>query len=320
MVRVGGGWATLDYFLQRHGGPGETAMTCQILASDLLPMDTRPMAGGITPRGRRLSQSSIFSSEMVLNGSRTMSPSVAGGCGPVSGSTLAMGRLTPASSIISSSGISTSTGGGGGGSRSGRAICIIKRASPPSKAETDKESAQNGTGGQTNEPERATGAGERCLTSPSSSGASSVTSSVGGSGGTEPVEHATQKLAKNNGTTPPVSRIRKPSLGSAPVTGSNLRRCTSSTTPLSRRSSASSPEPWMSSVSSGYSSHSSHASHQSRIAVLQKRTPPTGNGSLSASGPHFGSNRTVAGMTATPTTTTIGSANKSRLPRPRWNI
>ena len=40
MVRVGGGWSTLQQFLERHGGGEDVAI--DISPSDLLPMDTRP--------------------------------------------------------------------------------------------------------------------------------------------------------------------------------------------------------------------------------------------------------------------------------------
>ncbi|RWS02105.1 growth arrest-specific protein 2-like protein, partial [Dinothrombium tinctorium] len=55
MVRVGGGWDTLQHFLERHGGD---APPQEISPSDLLPMDTRPAES--TSR-RRSSQSSLQS-------------------------------------------------------------------------------------------------------------------------------------------------------------------------------------------------------------------------------------------------------------------
>jgi len=42
MVRVGGGWDTLQHFLERHGMEEEASQAAHISPSDLLPMDTRP--------------------------------------------------------------------------------------------------------------------------------------------------------------------------------------------------------------------------------------------------------------------------------------
>lgn len=75
MVRVGGGWDTLQHFLERHGNDSVK----EISPSDLLPMDTRPSES--TSR-RRDSQSSLQSvpSTPVLR--RCLSST------PVSGSSL----------------------------------------------------------------------------------------------------------------------------------------------------------------------------------------------------------------------------------------
>ena len=63
MVRVGGGWDTLEHFLSRHGA--ELEVPPEISPSDLLPMDTRP-----SESRRRDSMTSITSpNTSVHNGS-----------------------------------------------------------------------------------------------------------------------------------------------------------------------------------------------------------------------------------------------------------
>ena len=66
MVRVGGGWDTLQHFLERHGLKED--MSAEISASDLLPMDTRPSE---TRRRDHLRSSASLSSLVSSNGLST---------------------------------------------------------------------------------------------------------------------------------------------------------------------------------------------------------------------------------------------------------
>ncbi|RWS27446.1 Growth arrest-specific protein 2-like protein, partial [Leptotrombidium deliense] len=96
MVRVGGGWDTLQHFLERHGGD---SIQADISPSDLLPMDTRPSES--TSR-RRLSQSSLQSTPATPTLRRCTINT------PISRSTMS----SPEPWMSGSSGYSSASGGG----------------------------------------------------------------------------------------------------------------------------------------------------------------------------------------------------------------
>ncbi|XP_053211098.1 probable serine/threonine-protein kinase DDB_G0282963 isoform X2 [Panonychus citri] len=63
MVRVGGGWDTLQHFLDRHGNGSDPVK--DISPSDLLPMDTRPSESMSRRRNSQSSQQSIPSTPIL---------------------------------------------------------------------------------------------------------------------------------------------------------------------------------------------------------------------------------------------------------------
>lgn len=70
MVRVGGGWDTLEHFLGRHGADLD-GMPPEISPSDLLPMDTRP-----SESRRRSSVTTIVSPVAMNGGQQIMSQNI----------------------------------------------------------------------------------------------------------------------------------------------------------------------------------------------------------------------------------------------------
>ncbi|XP_015795200.1 probable serine/threonine-protein kinase DDB_G0282963 [Tetranychus urticae] len=63
MVRVGGGWDTLQHFLERHGNGSDPVK--EISPSDLLPMDTRPSESMSRRRNSQSSQQSVPSTPIL---------------------------------------------------------------------------------------------------------------------------------------------------------------------------------------------------------------------------------------------------------------